>query len=306
MSTIFREVTQLRREQKNKPRFLLSNGKCGGRHKDLPKPEQDWYIDKKLGDKPMATPNSPKLDFRLFDKMVRDQGNLGSCGGFSRRSAVLYLMRSKYPELLGKGEWGKNFDISPLAIYWLCRLVGGTVNEDSGIWIREAADAMRQYGAPREDLWPYLIEKFRTQPSAKALESGKWHQAPADYLCDAKPGEPTTVTVDNIKRALAAGMPVQFGFTCFDNLGQADSNGVIPLPTRTSQAEGGHAMTIFEDDEASRTFSGPNSWGLWGGLPMQAETMRAAGMKVTRGWFRMSYDYWIKGYADDSWACSIE
>ena len=196
--------------------------------------------------------------------------------------------------------WADKYDLSPLSLYYDGRVAIQMTGVDSGAYIRDVIDAARKNGAPREDKWPYVPSKFTREPSPAARETGRWHQAINAYRCD-DPTKPAEATVDAVLHALANKMPVVFGFTCFDNLGEADSNGVIPLPTSRSRQDGGHCMCIYGADTGARMFWGPNSWSTqWGG------SVVVDGKTTTRGYFRLSFDYFLKGLADDAWAVDHE
>jgi C1A family cysteine protease len=282
-----------------RPHVLPSTGalrKAGGWLPNRPKGSLDWPLSKKLGDKlDAALPDSPHLDFDSFPS-IRDQGELGSCTGHGVRNALMPRLVKQKPEL-----WADKYDLSPLSLYYDGRAAIQMTGVDSGAYVRDVIDAARKNGAPREDKWPYVPSRFTREPSAAARETGRWHQAAVGYYrCD-EPGQPAERTVDNIVHALANKMAVAFGFTCFDNLGEADGNGFIPLPGARSREEGGHCMCIYGFDSRTRTFWGPNSWSIqWGGA------VSIDGRTTSRGYFRLPVDYFLKGLADDATAVDHE
>jgi C1A family cysteine protease len=275
-----------------RPHILTSSGaarRAGGWLPDRPS-SADWRLEKRLGGLvKAATPVNPSLNRDNYPK-IRDQGELGSCTGHGTRSALMYHLVTRHPEL-----WHDKYDLSPLALYYYGRETIQMTGVDSGAYIRDVIDAARKLGAPREDDWPYNISKYTKEPSAKAKTSGKWHQAIHTYRCDVV-GESGETTVTNILHSLQSGMPVVFGFTCFDNLFQADQNGLIPLPGKTSKEEGGHCMCIYEADTSQRLFVGPNSWSdTWGGE-----------VNSHRGYFKFPFEYFTHGLADNPWSVDHE
>ena len=268
--------------------ILKSNGRGTGWKPDRGS-NKDWPLSKKLGEPPLRFAKALSLDPAFFPA-IRDQGELGSCTGFALRSAMAYLMRKRYPDKLG-GEWGKKWDLSPLAAYWLARKRDNSTDVDVGAYLRDVVDGARVEGIPTEEAWPYVVSRFRRKPSDKAFEVGKWHQADslATYRCDE--GTTRVQTVDRILQALEAGLPVVLGFTCFSNLNEADSNGYIPMPGRYDREEGGHAIVAFGADLPSRHLWGPNSWSeQWG----------------DGGYWHLPFEYFLRGYADDAWAVDLE
>lgn len=196
-----------------------------------------------------------------------------------------------------KAHWSKELDLSPLALYYWARTYIQMERVDSGAYIRDGIKGAAKYGGPREDRWPYDVAKFTRTPSKSAKLSGRFHQAVKYYRCD-EVGQSAETTIDNILRAIAAGLPPVFGFTCYDNLDQANHNGYIPNPTPTSSMDGGHCMCIYGADTRNRVFFGPNSWGEgWGGV-----TPNASG----RGYYFLPFDYVLRGDADDFWAVDHE
>lgn len=269
--------------------ILRSNGRGSGWKPDRPAPHQDWKLSEKLGALPHKTPESPSLKREFFPE-IRDQGELGSCTGHALRSCLAYKMRERYPEKLG-GEWGQNWDLSPLAAYWLARDEDNSTDVDVGAYIRDAVTGARKHGIPTEESWPYDIAYFAKRPTKLAFKTGRWHQADnvATYRCDEDNNR--VKTIDRMLQALAAGLPIEFGFTCFSNLSEADGNGRIPMPDWASREEGGHAVAIFGADIPSRHFWGPNSWSdQWG----------------DKGYFHLPFDYFLRGMADDAWAVELE
>ncbi len=285
-------MTLLLPKSERQPRhFLRGVDRVGGWLPDKPKIEQDWRISRKLGSAPQAMPDSPTLNPTFFPE-IRDQGNLGSCTGFGCRTALATKFREKHGErLLKNGPWGKQWDLSPLALYFWARLIENCVDEDSGAYIRDVVDGARRYGAPTENSWSYITTKFKREPNETAKKTAKWHQADiSTYRCD-DIGMSGEQTATNVVRALDAGYPVIFGFTCFDNLSEADLSGFIPMPLAKSKDIGGHCMCILKADTRARVFSGHNSWSEdWG----------------DKGWFHLPFGYFEKGYADDAWAMAIE
>jgi C1A family cysteine protease len=269
--------------------ILKSNGRGTGWKPDRPS-HKDWTLGQKLGDVPQRFSTNPQLDKDYFPA-IRDQGELGSCTGFALRSAMAYLMRKRYPDKLG-GDWGKTWDLSPLAAYYLARERDNSTDVDVGAYIRDVVDGARVEGIPTEASWPYDIRKFRRKPSDRAYKEGLWHQADkmATYRCDEE-GSTRHHAVDRILQALEAGLPVVFGFTCFSNLSEADSTGYIRMPGRYDREEGGHAIVAFGADTRSRHLWGPNSWSeQWG----------------DGGYWYLPFDYVLHGYADDFWAVDLE
>jgi hypothetical protein len=279
--------------------IILPNGKGSGWRPGFRDPVNDWKLSRRLGAPKRAAPVNPSLDPRYFPR-IRDQGQLGSCGGHSVRNAMAYLLRKRLGEKL-EGPWGQTkWDLSPLAAYYFGRLEEGPqwVKQDAGVIILEVVKGARKWGIPTEETWPYDQSKFARKPTKKALETGKWHQAsPGTYRCD-EDGD-RHKTIDRMLQALAAGFPLIYGFVCYDNIQRADDTGILPPPQGSTT--GGHAVNSFWADTKARIFWGPNHWGhTWGGrAPPGAR-------HDERGYIGLPFSAVLDGWCDDIWAMDLE
>ena len=104
--------------------------------------------------------SSNRVDLRSHCTPIENQGSLGSCTGQAIAGAI---------ELLNKRN-KKQTDISRLFIYYYERMIMGTINYDSGAYIRDGIKATNKYGAPLEKLWPYNIARFKTSPVNEAVK----------------------------------------------------------------------------------------------------------------------------------------
>jgi C1A family cysteine protease len=219
---------------------------------------------------PAALP--PRVDLTLGMSKVEDQGQLGSC------TANAAVALAEYQDRKSDGHY-RNY--SRLFVYYNERVLEGTVGQDSGASIRDAIRSMAKCGVCLETEWPYAIAKFKAKPPAaafksgakrKALEYARVNQAQAD-ICS----------------ALAAGFPVEIGFTVYESFESAvvAKTGIVPMPGRDEQALGGHAVVIVGYDVAAKTVTCRNSWGSGWGM---------------KGYFTMPFDYVLNpDLAEDFW-----
>lgn len=215
------------------------------------------------------------VDLRPYCSPIEDQGNLGSCTGNATAGAI---------ELLNKRN-GKQTDVSRLFIYYYERLLEGTVNYDSGAYIRDGIKAGYTYGAPVENLWPYDISKFRNRPSAQAITDGArrkvtLYQRVADHA--------------GCLDALSNGYPVIIGFTVYSSFETGtwwmrNGNGIMPYPNTSRESVlGGHAVLIVGYNKTQNYYIVRNSWGTdWG--QQGYFYMPFSVIQNTR----MSSDFWI-------------
>lgn len=208
------------------------------------KPDKRDYI--YLPTRP-STPN--KIDLREFCTPIEDQGTLGSCTGNAIAGAI---------ELLNK-RMKKQTDVSRLYIYYYERLYEGTVNYDSGAYIRTGIKACYNYGASLERLWPYDVSKFRNKPSNIAnLDGAKRKVTLYERI----------LNHDGCLDSISNGYPVIVGFDVYSSFENpfVTRTGVMSYPNvATERLLGGHAVLLVGYDKASNMYIARNSWGPnWG------------------------------------------
>lgn len=215
--------------------------------------------------------NPTIVDLRPYCSAIENQGSLGSCTGQAIAGAI---------ELLNKRN-GKHNDISRLFIYYYERLLLGTVNYDSGAYIRDGIKATNHYGASLESLWPHDIRKFKQEPIAEAKN---------DALNRKVTRYERVADFNGCIDALTNGYPVIMGFHVYTSFMSASvaKTGNMPYPnTKREKLLGGHAVLLVGYDKRRKVFIARNSWGTsWG----------------DKGYFympfnvvspNMSSDYWI-------------
>jgi C1A family cysteine protease len=235
------------------------------------KPDLPDHRDLKLT-RPGAVVTPPRADLRLKCPPVVDQGDLGSCTANALACALLFA---------GMRQGEAPVELSRLFIYYNERVMEDSVNEDSGAQIRDGIKSVVDQGACLELAWPYNVERFRDKPDDVAYFDAKQRRA-VQYL--------RVLQHDlDIEACLAAGFPVVFGFTVYESFEDPEvaRTGIVPMPKRSEQPIGGHAVTLVGYDKAARTFLVRNSWGPeWG----------------QDGYFTMPYAYVLsQDLADDFW-----
>jgi C1A family cysteine protease len=199
------------------------------------------------------------VDLRPYCSSIEDQGNLGSCTGQAVAGAI---------ELLNKRA-RKPADISRLFIYYYERVLLGTVNYDSGAYIRDGIKVTNKYGASLEKYWPYNISKFRQEPVTEAK---------SDALSRKVTRYERVENLNGCIDALTNGYPVVMGFYVYDSFLTMNvaRTGKMPYPnTKRERFRGGHAVLLVGYDKKKKVFIARNSWGInWG----------------DRGYFYMPFD----------------
>lgn len=196
----------------------------------------------------------PVVDLRPNMSPVRNQGNIGSCVGFSVCAAVEYLRRTD--------EDIYSTIYSPLFMYYQARIEEGPEwrTVDAGAYIRLGIKALTKAGASPESNWPYDETKFARTPNKTAYKAAERWKLGSYYRCEG---------TDAILHALASGKCVVGGFTCYASMftPEVDRTGRIPVPGRTSgdYVVGGHAICYCGYDRPRGEALFKNSWGSgWG------------------------------------------
>ena len=191
-----------------------------------------------------------QVDLREQCPPVYDQGQLGSCTANAIGAAFEF-------DQLKQGL--SDFTPSRLFIYYNERAMEGTIDTDSGAMIRDGMKSVHRLGVCTEDTWPYDIAKFTDRPSDDAYTEAKDHQALVYRR--------VTNRLHQMQACLAQGFPFVFGFTVYESFESEEvaRTGEVPLPPRSEQVIGGHAVVAVGYDDASQRFIVRNSWGTgWG------------------------------------------
>ena len=214
--------------------------------------------------------NPNLLDLRSYCSPIEHQGSLGSCTGQSIAGAI---------ELLNKRS-GKPNDVSRLFIYYYERVLLGTVNYDSGAYIRDGIKVTNKYGASLESRWPYDIRKFKQEPIIEAKN---------DALNRKVTRYERVNDFNGCIDALTNGYPVVMGFLVYQSFMAANvaKTGIMPYPnTKREKLLGGHAVLLVGYNKTKKVFIARNSWGTnWG----------------DKGYFYMPFDIVKPNMSSDYW-----
>lgn len=218
-----------------------------------------------------------KVDLRAQCPPVLTQGTLGSCTANAISSAHLFNQFKQRAK--------RSFQPSRLFIYYNERSLEGTVDYDSGAFIRDGFKSMVKQGVCPETQWPYDIPRFTVRPSAGCYKEALKHQA-LQYLR-------LQQTLGQLKGCLAEGYPFVFGFTLYQSFEspQVARNGIVPLPSLGESVLGGHATLAVGYSDTNNRFIVQNSWGTeWG----------------DGGYFYIPYSYLTDGdLAADMWTMRV-
>jgi C1A family cysteine protease len=188
-----------------------------------------------------AEPKSPsrRQDLREWCSPVENQQSIGSCTAQAAVGMFEYFQR--------RGT-GQHLELSRLFVYKATRNLLHWEG-DRGAFLRTAAGAMRLFGAPPEDYWPYQIERLDEEPPAFCYSFAQSFQALQYYRLD-PPNTARDNLLADIKSHLASGLCSMFGFTVHDSISQVTSDGQIPYPAESERVVGGHAVMAVGYDDA--------------------------------------------------------
>ena len=219
-----------------------------------------------------------EVDLRREEFHVVDQSTLGSCVGCGVANIhhAMQVIQNK----------PVHFYPSRLFIYYNARVLLGTVNYDSGATIRDGIKTIVKQGACKEEIWPYVISKYRCKPPSQCYENGLLNQAIV-Y-------ESVAQDLYSLKYTLSQGFPIVGGISIYSSFESDDvaRTGMVPMPTLSNESLlGGHCVSFFGFSDKKQCFIGMNSWGeKWG----------------DRGWFYIPYKYITnKKLAADFWVVKL-
>jgi C1A family cysteine protease len=243
--------------KKTKEVLNIDRWKRGGWLADRPDQRDDDHAYQVKWD--YSTPLPTKVDHRPTCPAIKDQGQLGSCVPHG----IAFAM--EYDELRQHEVYDR---LSPLGLYYLIRVMEGTIDSDSGCMIRDGAKTVNKTGAGPESLWPYDIAKFTEHPPQGWYDAAKksitYHSVPQ--------------SLQAMKGVLADGNLITIGFTVYQSFESQEvaDTGVVPMPARHESVLGGHCVDVVGYDDSRQVWICANSWGTsWG----------------DKGYFYMPYSY---------------
>lgn len=179
--------------------------------------------------------------------------------------------------------------MSRLWLMYLAHAIDHDTQSFDGTYIRNGFEVLERLGFPPEDAWPYDASssgRYRVKPPQDVFRQAFDRIAPIDFRRILSVGY---ARVDDVKRALGAGLPVVFGTQVSNDF--CDNIGIDkPLdPPRGKSVAGNHALiALSHNDDIFRV---PNSWGTeWG----------------QDGWCEMKADYIAASETVDVWICDFK
>lgn len=236
--------------------------------------------------KDRAAPTS--TDLRPWCSPIEDQETLGSCTAHAVAGVVEYFENKSF---------GKYIDASRLFLYKTTRNLMH-LSGDTGATLKSSFGALVLFGMPPEEYYPYDTENFDAEPDPFCYAFGQSYRCISYFRHDpAHLGAPQVL--ESVKKYLSAGIPSVFGFTVYNSISQADSDGKIPFPGPNEKLLGGHAIAAVGYDDNLEIINGYTGVKTTGAFLIRNSWGKGWGEKGY-GW--LPYEYVLKGLAQDWWS----
>ena len=153
---------------------------------------------------------------------------------------LFLLLRLGAYEYLTQKSNDCNVGISRLFIYYNARVLrhSSGLMTDSGCSVSNGIEALEEYGACLETVWPYDPSRVNARPNDAAYRQAEQHKInEASHL---------NLDLNEMKSCLAQGFPFAFGLRLYSSFDCAAKNGVVTVPTVREQdcpSNGGLAMS---------------------------------------------------------------
>jgi hypothetical protein len=218
-----------------------------------------------------------RLDVRIPQWPIRDQGNRGTCVAFAAAACAEHTRAAAGSPVQ---------DLSEQFLYWAIKTSTADPNPShDGTFLQFARDALGQMGVCEEHLWPYVSKPGTTvtqetpaDPSGAArANAGAGKFGATSFHQSTGTNNDANVRLDEVFSALRRGRPVAITLPMFRDpiLPQGPSNWTTPVgwayghvldPPPRSIVVSGHAVCIvgFEPDQNEPRgghFIFRNSWG---------------------------------------------
>lgn len=185
-----------------------------------------------------------RVDRRLFQSSVRDQGTRPTCLAFAATGGHEGL----------RGDGGV---LSVEYLHWVsCQLDGAS---KEGVSLETTLKALLEIGQPHEELWPYSLQR-----DDLADDYGPPYDIQPDECHKVGWAEKIRPSIETVRRYLSLGKAVLIGVRLYKGF-HYTGTGEIPLPEPGEAHCGRHAVLLVGYDDDLQVLLFKNSWGAsWG------------------------------------------
>ena len=215
---------------------------------------------------PIAPTDNLSVILSILDQWIENQEDEGACATFATCYDAEWLELKKGLPFIR---------LSRQDLYRSVRIRIGTYPQDSGSSMTDPVYTFHVEGVATDKTWPYVSGQLAQDPPPGCDAERPKHRGTDSFAIPS-----FDVAVNQLTRR----GPYTHGIVVFDNWPGMNGNpdpgdGLIPMPTATSNALGGHGMCVLDIGPAGRTYTfGPkpvtvpfghvlvmNSWGpSWG------------------------------------------
>jgi hypothetical protein len=208
---------------------------------------------------------SPVLLAAPQQKLIRRRQDLrphlwpaGNQGKFQSAAAHAVTAALEYQVLC---EQRKSVKLSPMFVYYNIRKLKNAVEADPGATIPEAIEAIRRFGACRQELWPFDPASFAKEPPKEAYDDGISYGERISFA----PGANSKAAIELLSEGWPVAFTTEIPAACYM---EAEITGVMPQPMPVPpwfKQSVPHSMLLVGFDQDERVFIARNSWGEdWG------------------------------------------
>ncbi|MES2800043.1 MAG: C1 family peptidase [Bacteroidota bacterium] len=198
-----------------------------------------------------------KFSLERFVPSIGDQGNYGSCTGWSTTYYAATISYNILAERAGLPFGRDMFAFDPMFTYQQIKFTDAN-DCSEGTYIEDALVYFMEHGAKRK-----MIDEANCGWIPQ-WQNTVWKATGAWYLWDDYDNDITKI--EAVCQMISEGNPVPFGMLVPESFFNVGADGLFK-PKADEDTYGGHAMTVvgYDDDKFGGAFRVVNSWGTsWG------------------------------------------